>query len=246
MKSSTNAPVTTSSAATQPETAKASGTEPAGSASGATITGKVFFRGTAPSEKTIDMAADAACKASHDTPVTTRHYVVGANGELANVFVCVKEGLGSRTFAVPQRSVLDQKGCLYFPYVMGIQVNQELTILNSDPVLHNVHYFPNNNPEGNKGMPVQGMKFSVKFAKPELDAPVRFKCDVHPWMFAYVFVVSHPFFDVTRETGTFTLKGLPAGTYTIEAWHPKAGMLTNSVTVDDNETKEITFEYKGP
>lgn len=234
---------------TQAEPSPKTPERPASSATatGATITGKVYFRGTAATEKTIDMAADAACKAAHDTIPTTRHYVVNPDATLQNVFVYVKSGAAveGKTFPPPKEPVeLDQKGCLYSPYVLGVQVGQDLLIVNSDATLHNVHAQPTINEEFNKGQPVQGMKFAHKFTKPEFTPPVRFKCDVHPWMFAYVAVVPHPFFAITRETGSFTLKGLPAGTYTIEAWHPKAGTLTNTVTVGANDTKEISLEYK--
>lgn len=208
-----------------------------------TITGKVTFKGTPPPEKTIDMAADAACKAMHSEAVTTRHYVVNSNGTLANVFVYVKSGLEGKNFDPPKQPVvLDQEGCMYEPYVMGIMVNQPLEIVNSDDTLHNVHATPKINQEFNKGQPVKGMKFVHKFTKPEF--PVRFKCDVHPWMFAYVHVVPHPFFDTTREAGTFTLKGLPPGKYTVEAWHHKAGTQTADVEVGAGETKNVDFTFE--
>jgi plastocyanin len=222
-------------------------TTPPAAQKGGTIKGQVVFKATAPGEKSVSMAADPACAALHSAAVTTRHFVVGTNGALANVFVSVKDGLAGKTFSPPKKAaVLDQQGCLYFPYVFGMQTGQDLEILNSDATLHNVHIFPNNNPETNKGMPVKGMKFTVKFANPEVDAPVQFKCDVHPWMFAYGFVLPHPFFASTGEDGSFELKGLPAGTYTIQAWHHKAGKLTQSVAIGENETEDISFEFSSP
>jgi len=211
------------------------------------IVGKVFFRGKPPTEMTIDMAADSSCKAMHDATTTTRHYVINADSTLQNVFVYVKSGpaVDGKTFEPPKTKViLDQKGCLYYPYVFGVMVRQELEILNDDPLLHNVHALPAINDEFNKGQPVQGMHFSHKFTKPEVVPPVKFKCDVHPWMFAYAAVVPHPFFDVTREAGTFKFADLPPGSYSIEAWHPKAGTLTQTVTLGANEAKDISFEYK--
>jgi hypothetical protein len=213
-----------------------------------TITGKVTFKTSPPAERTIDMAADAACKTLHTEPVKTRHYVVGGDGTLENVFIYVKSGPGvdGKSFEPPKvKTTLDQKGCLYYPYVFGIMVNQELEVLNSDPTLHNVHALPTNNPEFNKGQPVQGMKFTHKFSKPEVDKPVQFKCDVHPWMFSYLFVMPHPFFDTTREGGTFKISGLPPGKYTLVAWHHKAGTQTAEVEVADGEDKSVDFTFEG-
>lgn len=233
---------TTSNDSATNETAVTQASNEAGNASA--IQGKVVFTGTAPAEFSIDMAADASCAALHSTLVTTRHYVVNEDHTLQNVFVYVKsgDGIDGKRFEPPKTAVvLDQKGCLYLPYVLGVQVGQDFKIVNSDSTLHNVHALPALNQEFNKGQAVAGMSYTHKFTKPEI--MVKFKCDVHPWMFAYVGVVTHPFFDVTRQAGTFKLKGLPPGTYVIEAWHPKAGSLTNTVSVGENETKEVTFEF---
>jgi plastocyanin len=210
-----------------------------------TITGKVTFKGKPPGEKEIDMAADAKCKSLHETPASTRHYVVNGDGTLQNVLVYVKSGTGieGKTFEAPKTKVtLDQKGCLYYPYVFGVMVNQELEIVNSDDTLHNVHALPTKNEDFNKGQPMKDMKFTHKFTKAEMP-PIKFKCDVHPWMFAYCAVLPHPFFDVTREGGTFKISGLPPGRYLLQAWHHKAGILDRKVTVSENETEKITFEF---
>ena len=215
----------------------------------ATITGKVPLKGTPPAEKSIDMAADAACKALHETPATTRHWVKNDDGTLQNVLVYIKAGpsVDGKTFEPAKtKVVLDQKGCLNYPYIMGVQVGQEFEIVNSDNTLHNVHALPANNEEFNKGQPVQGMKFDHKFTKPEFDPPVKFKCDVHPWMFAYCAVFPHPFFDVTREAGTFKISGLAPGKYTLVIWHHKGGSQTQEVEVKAGETKtvDVTVEAR--
>lgn len=215
----------------------------------ATITGKVTLKGTATPEKSIDMAADAACKSLHETSVTTRHWVANSDGTLQNVLVYIKAGpsVDGKSFTPAKaKIVLDQKGCLYLPYVFGVQVGQEFEIFNSDNTLHNVHALPANNDEFNKGQPVQGMKFNHKFTKAEFDPPVKFKCDVHPWMFAYCAVFPHPFFDVTREAGTFKISGLAPGKYTLVIWHHKGGSQTQEVEVKAGETKtvDITIEAK--
>lgn len=202
------------------------------------IVGKITLNGKPPSEKEIKFDADPKCKAQHSTTATTQHYEVDANGGLANVFVYVKDGLGSKKFPPPTQSVvLEQSKCLYQPYVLGIQTGQTLVIENSDDTLHNVHALtaPGKNPEFNIGQPMKGMKSEKKFTKPEVF--VKFKCDVHPWMFAYMGVVDHPFFAVTGADGSYKINGLPDGEYTLAAVHPKAGEKTMKVKVAGGEIK---------
>lgn len=136
---------------------------------------------------------------------------------------------------------LDHKNCLYHPYVFGVMVNQQLEIVNDDDTVHSVHVIPVKNAELNRGQPVKGLKFTHKFSTPEMP-PIPFRCDVHPWEFAYCGVFPHPFFAITHEKGTFKLVGLAAGQYVIEAWHQKAGILDQQVTVT-NGTEEIRFEF---
>jgi len=205
-----------------------------------TVTGKVNFTGTAPAPEKISMGADPTCSALHKEPVYVESVVVNPDSTLKNVFVYVKSGLEGKTFSAPSTSVkIDQNGCHYNPHVLGIQVNQPLEIVNSDSTLHNVHGMPTQSKEFNLGMPIQGMKLTRKFDKPEV--MVKFKCDVHPWMNAYLGVLEHPFFSVTDETGTFEIKDLPAGTYTLEAWHEKYGTQTQEITVD--ETGSVTADF---
>ncbi len=201
------------------------------------ISGKVTLNGAAPAEKPIDTNADKYCKAQHTTPISTRHYVVDANKGLANVFVYVKEGLAGKKFTPPAEAVvLDQHTCLYNPYVLGVQVGQTLVVQNSDDTLHNVHAMGTKNPEFNIGQPTKGKKDEKKFTKPEVF--VKFKCDVHPWMFAYVGVVDSPFFAVSGADGSYKISGLPAGDYTLAAVHPKAGEQTFKVKVGAAEVKQ--------
>lgn len=211
-------------------------------AAGSVIRGRVVLRGTPPAERPIDMSADAACKAMHSTVVTTRHYVVGERGGLANVFVCVKVGLEGRRFEPStQPVILDQVRCMFEPYVFGVQVGQPLEVVNSDDTLHNVKVESKANQGFSKGQPVKGMKFRRVFTRAE--TAMRIGCDVHPWMRAYLHIVDHPFFDTTDESGAFEITGLPEGRYTIETWHPRAG--TNQFqAVVPNETAEFLVEYE--
>jgi hypothetical protein len=168
---------------------------------------------------------------------------VGDGGALQNVFVYVKDGLGDLRFPIPTAPILlDQKGCHYVPHVLGVQLGQRVEIVNSDPTLHNVHALPTVNQEFNVGQPWPGMKHTHQFSTKEV--MVRFKCDVHPWMHAFVGVLDHPYFAVSAGDGTFSLKGLPPGTYTVEAWHETLGTQTQMVTIGASESKEIGFSFK--
>jgi plastocyanin len=223
----------------------ASGGAPASAVDAATagsITGKVTFAGTAPKPEPIKLNADPYCQRT-DPNLSTENELVGAGGEVKNVFVYVKDGLGNRTFPAPTTPVvLDQQGCHYTPHVLGIQVGQPLQIVNSDDTLHNVHGLAKANNEFNQGQPIKGMQMTHTFSTKEVMIP--FKCDVHNWMNAWIGVLDHPYYAVTAADGTFTIKGLPPGTYTIEAWHEKLGTQTTTVTVGAKETKDVAFTYK--
>ena len=188
------------------------------------------------------MDSDPACVQA-GTSATIESVVAGENGAVQNVFVYVKDGLGNLKFPVPSAAVvLDQKGCRYTPHVMGVQVGQPLEVLNSDPTLHNVHALPAENREFNTGQPIPGMKHTHRFSTREVMVP--FKCDVHPWMRAFVGVLDHPYFGVTSSDGTFSLNGLPPGTYTVEAWHETLGTQTQTVTIGAKESRDIAFSFK--
>lgn len=214
---------------------------PAGQAGTATISGAIEFSGTPPAGTKVKMDADPVCQLQHAQGRDAEEVVV-SNGKLANVFVYVKSGLEGQTFPAPTTPVsLDQQGCWYLPHVLGIQVNQPLEILNSDQTLHNINVKPTKNQPFNIAQPVKGMKTSKKFTKPEV--MIKTKCNVHPWMSAYIGVLDHPFFAVTGADGAFTMSGLPAGTYTVEAWHEKFGAKTESVTLADGESKSASFTF---
>ncbi len=208
-------------------------------ATAGSIAGKVTLEGTAPAAEPIQMAADPNCARMHSTPVTTEFVVVGEGGALANSFVYIKSGLQGDFPPPSDPVVLDQQGCTYHPHVMGIQVGQPLEILNSDETLHNIHAMPKNNKEFNIGQPVKNLKTQRKFDAPEVMVP--FKCDVHKWMNSYAGVLEHPFFAVSGLDGTFTIDGVPPGTYTVEVWHERAGTKEMSVTVAEKATAEANF-----
>src|SRR5205085_6017523 len=210
------------------------------------VKGVVAFEGTAPKNEPIKMNADPVCVKANTTPQSQETYMVSADGKaLGNVFIYVKDGLDKYSFDTPTESAkIDQKECRYHPHVFGMRVGQPLEIVNSDPTLHNIHAIPKANTEFNNGQPIQGMKMNHTFTAREVMVP--FKCDVHGWMNAYVGVLDHPYIAVTDKDGKFELKDVPAGTYTIEAWHEKLGTTTQSVTLGEKDTKEITFTFKAP
>ena len=206
----------------------------------ANLSGKVVLEGTPPQNPVIKMTSDPACG---NAEVHAETFTVD-NGGLQNVFVYIKDGLGNKyIFDTPTEPVkLDQKNCHYVPHVVGVRVTQPLEISNSDPTLHNVHGMPQTNREFNFGQVIAGIKNTVSFTAPEVMIP--FKCDVHSWMTAHIGVVNHPYFAVSGGGGKFELKTIPPGTYTIEAWHEKLGVKTQSVTLGEKDSKDITFTFK--
>jgi hypothetical protein len=204
------------------------------------VKGVVSVEGTTPKNEAIKMNADPYCVKANKDPQFQETYVA-ADGKLGNVFVYVKDGLGSYVYDPPTGTAsIDQKNCRYHPHVFGIRVNQPLEIINSDSTLHNIHALPKTNSEFNTGEPLP-MKTTHKFDKKEVMVP--FKCDVHGWMNAYVGVLDHPYYAVTGADGTFQLKSLPPGTYTIEAWHEKLGTQEMKVTLGAKETKDVNFTF---
>jgi plastocyanin len=207
------------------------------------ISGTVTFAGNAPSLQPLTMAADPECASKHSGPVENEMLVLGSGNTMANIMVSVSNGLpAGRTWAAPSTPVvLDQHGCMYVPHVMGIMVGQPYRILNSDGILHNIHTLPNVNRSFNQGMPATLTETTTTF--PMAEPVFQIKCDVHPWMSAYIAVFTHPFFSVTGTDGKFTISGLDPGTYEITAWHERLGTQTASVTVgaSDTQTQDFTF-----
>jgi plastocyanin len=212
----------------------------------ATITGTVTFDGKAPTLRPLAMDADPACAKKHTGPVANEMLVLGNANAMGNVMVWVSKGLpAGKTYPAPSTPVtLDQKGCQYVPHVMGIMVGQAYRILNSDGILHNLHALPKINSGFNKPMPATVKETTATFGKPEPLFPI--KCDVHPWMQAYIGVYTHPFFSVTSTDGKYTISGLDPGTYEITAWHERLGMQTASVTVGATDTKTQAFKFAAP
>jgi len=210
---------------------------------GTEIFGVATLLGMPKPEIPIDLGPN--CGRLNRNRPTTRHYVVNSAGQLANVFVYISQGLTGRFTVSPNPVLLDQVGCLFEPYVFGLQTGQTLQVRNSDPEFHNLHITPRLNPEQNIAQARQGQVNSFVFKKPELF--LRIKCDVHPWMFAYGCVVEHPFFAVTDTNGVFRLPtGLPAGRYTLTAAHLKAGTLAQEFEFRPGEPRAFAFQFVVP
>jgi plastocyanin len=217
-----------------------------------TITGKINLTGTPPAPQKIDMSQDANCASKN--PNATTETVVAKDGKLEYAFVYIKDGtladgkkIGDYSFKTPDTEVvLDQNGCHYVPHIIGMQPNQKLKVTNSDPTGHNIHALPNKssgNEEWNESQPSgAGPIVDKTFKRSEILVPV--KCNQHPWMKAYIGVVKHPFFAVSKEDGSFEIKGVPPGTYTVVAWHEKFGEKTATVKVDAKgaATSDFTFD----
>jgi len=217
-----------------------------------TVTGVIAYNGTAPAPKKIDSSADPVC-GQRNPNLSTEDTVVN-NGKLANAFVYIKEGtladgtkITELSFKAPSEPVvLDQNGCHYRPHVLGIQTNQQLKVTNSDPTQHNIHPTPKNNPEWNQTQPNGAPPIEKTFARAEVLIPV--KCNQHPWMKSYIGVLKHPFFAVSGEDGSFTIKGVPPGTYTVAAWHEGGATGTEKtmqVTVPASGSVKADFAFGG-
>lgn len=207
----------------------------------AKIAGRVLIEGDVPRNPTIQMNSDPVCARAHPDG-TSADTIVAEDGGLNNVFIYVKDGLSGYQFETPSRAVLlDQQGCRYRPRVFGIQVGQPIEVVNSDPTMHNVQAMPEVNQEFNFGQVTQGQKNTRTFTAREV--MIRFRCNVHGWMTAYAGVLDHPYFAVTQDGGRFELTDLPAGTYTLEAWHEKLGTRTQSVSIGEQESRGVTFTF---
>jgi plastocyanin len=221
-----------------PTEAAAPAATPIDPATVATVKGTVKFDGTAPKASKIDMSQDPGCKGTNEA-----ENVVVSGGDLANVFVYVKDGLGNRAFDVPKDAVtLDQKGCQYHPHVLGVMAGQTVDIKNDDPTTHNIHPTPKDNREWNESQPPSSADIQKNFAREEIMLPV--KCNQHPWMKMYINVVKSPFFAVTAKDGTYEIKGLPPGDYTIAFVHEKLGEKDQKVTVAAKDTKTVDQSFK--
>jgi hypothetical protein len=237
--SGTSAPASTPTESAAEPTSSQAAPAVGGSAS---LSGTIVYEGKVPNLPKLRMDADPGCAKKHSGPVESEALVLGEGNTLANVFVWVKGGVPSGDWPVPAEPVvLDQNGCQYKPHVSGLMVGQSLKVLNSDELLHNIHSLPKINSSFNRAMPATVTEAEYSFSKEEV--LFKIKCDVHPWMNAWIGVVSHPFFAVTDANGKFAIEGLPAGTYEIEARHEKMDPRSESLTLADGEAGALDFSF---
>jgi len=222
----------------QPTAAPAPAATPIDPSTVASVSGTVKLDGAAPKPAKIDMSQDPACKG-----MNMAESVVADNGDLANVFVYVKDGLANRTFDVPTQAVtIDQQGCKYHPHVLGVMTGQNIEIKNNDPTTHNIHPTPQSNREWNESQPPQTAAIEKNFAREEIMLPV--KCNQHPWMKMYINVVKNPFYAVTGPDGKYEIKGLPPGDYTIAFVQEKLGEQDQKVTLAAKDSKTVDTTFK--
>jgi hypothetical protein len=225
---------TSPSAPAAPAAAAAKGATGSGS-----ITGTVKLTGTPPEMPLTKRQADPFCA---KTPMKDEEVVVGAGGGLRNVIVRVTAGISGRYDPPATPANVDQQACMYRPRVQGIVLGQPLRITNSDQTLHNIHGYKGASTLFNQAE-VPGLPPMTKQLN-DADQIVKLKCDVHPWMTAYVLVSSHPFFAVTGDDGRFKITGLPPGSYTVEAWHERYGAKSMQAPVAADKPTEIAFEVE--
>jgi len=207
-----------------------------------TISGQVRFAGPVPEQTVLQLSGWSECAVQHPGGNPPAGDVLVNESKLQNAMVYVKEGLGDRVFTVPTEPItLDQKGCIFLPRLAGAQTDQPLRMLNSDPLAHNVHGLPKNSRQWNFSLGVKGSSRTMSVSKPE--AMIEIKCDIHPWMRAYLGIFDHPYFALSGPDGSFTLKNVPPGEYTLEAWHERFGTQTQKVTLGAKETKEVVFTF---
>jgi len=211
----------------------------------ATVKGAIKFEGKARARAT-DMGSDKYCTNCYKDGAKPKSetYIVGANGEMANVFVYIKDGLSGWKFGKGTSTVnVRQDKCVYVPHVVGMQVGDTLKITNDDSTMHNIHSsdIERGGDWFNQAQPNKG---DVYPTTAERAGFYSMKCDVHGWMQSYICIVKNPFYSVSGADGGFSLANLPAGTYTIAAWHEKLDEQVQTVTVKDGETTEISFTFK--
>lgn len=206
-----------------------------------TLQGTMSYQGPAPKVEFISTKTDPACQKGNGGKPLAKGDILVEDGKLANVFIYLKTGVKPEAAKKLPPLVFDQKGCDYTPRVFGIRTGQTLKILNSDATFHNVRTASKANPAFNVGMPTQGMTLEKKFAKPEIMVPIH--CDIHSWMIAYAGIVDHPYFAVSDAKGNFKIEHIPAGEYTVEAWHEKLGTQTKTLKVADDKPAQLDLTF---
>lgn len=223
--------------------APASSGAPVDASTAGSISGTIKLDGAPPAPHKINMAAEAYCVSQHPTPVNDQNAVTGPGGTLANAVVFISDDMSKYSFTVPSTpATIDQKGCMYSPHVVAMMAGQQLQVNNDDKTTHNIHPVPKNNQEWNESQPAGSPAIVKVFARAEQAIPV--KCNVHPWMKAYIFTFPNPYFSVTGDDGKYTISNVPPGTYNVTVWSETFGSSSQSVTVGAKESKSQDFSVK--
>jgi plastocyanin len=211
-------------------------------ATAGTIGGTVKFDGAAPAPEEVDLSGtpDCATRVGELKEKVVKEDLVVNDGKVANAFLFLE--ISDRYEVPAEPAVIDQIGCRYVPHVMGVVAGQTLHIKSSDSFLHNVHYSSKENGEDNFGMNRPGKKDRV-FSEVEAGF-VRFKCDIHPFMGAWMAVKSHPFFATSGADGAYTIKNVPPGSYTLVLKHEKLGEQRATVTVTTGQATTQDFTLR--
>lgn len=221
----------------------ATGGVPVDAATAGTVTGTVNLNGMPPKMKPINMSAEAQCAKQHTTPPTSQEVAAGKDGALGNVVVYLKGDFSKYKFETPSSpSTITQKGCMYDPHVVAVETAQSFQVVNADPVTHNIHPLPKDNREWNESQPPGAAPIDRMFSHQEIAIPV--KCNIHPWMKSYIAVFDNPYFVVTGPDGSFDLKNVPPGSYTLVAWHELYGTSEQPVTIAPKESKAMKVVFQ--
>lgn len=193
---------------------------------GGTVAGKITYNGKPPAPKKLVITKDPkVCGTARDDDA----FIIASDGGVKDVVVFLSDITAGKKMEADMKPVLDQKGCHYEPHVQVVPVHAVLQVKSSDPILHNVHSFLNGSTVINFAMPPQpGLVLTKKLDKPGGE---QLKCDVHNFMTGGIFVAENPYYALTKDDGTYEIKDVPAGTYTVATWHQAAGPLNEQVTV---------------
>lgn len=212
---------------------------------GATLHGRVTFEGPGPEPAEL---------------LITRDFEICGLGFRERREVDVSETGGLRTVVMfivgiesgkpwpeaPDGYALDQQDCYFEPYIQVVPRGAELRIINSDPILHNIHGYELSDDRRRRTL--------FNLAQPEtgvITHPLRtrrsrrvgIECDAHDFMLSWIFAAENPYTAVVDAEGKFSIPDVPPGTYTVGAWHPFLGIREQEVTVTAGGAIEIGFEF---
>jgi plastocyanin len=208
-----------------------------------TITGVIKLEGTPPKMRAINMRSVPSCNKMHETPALFEDVVPGDNGTLQNVVVYLKGDFSAYTFPEDTTPVkIDQSGCVYVPHVVAVTTHTPIQVHNSDSATHNSATITQANVSWNETQTVGGAPLQRVFARPEV--ALALKCNLHPWMKVYVAIFNHPYFQVTGKDGSFTLKNVPPGNYTLTAWQERYGTVEQPITVAAGTSQTVSLSFK--